>query len=116
MKFSENEGRKKQKDPTKRPAKECPIVLEDKYSKVLIKSGQHSPTPSLASSASVTETSSISSIAQSSLSRLSELLSERDCQHWLSSGVEGSHHNNNEVETLDKHVSDLMAFTQDIKT
>ena len=42
-------------------------------------------------------------------------MSDRDCQYWLTSAVEGSH-NNNDVDALDKHVSDLMASTRDIKT
>ena len=118
MRKSDKDNKKKKSDrPSNKAIKEAPIVLEDRYSRVLIKTGQRSPTPSLASSLSTsTETSTTltdrSSYAPSNLSLLSELLSEKDYQNWLSPGK----NNFKGTEDLDKYVHDMIASTQDIET
>ena len=116
MRKSESDNRKKKKkhEPGESKdvrKKESPIVLEDKYSRVLIADRQHSPTPSLASSNTDT-----TSIAPSNISLLSELLSDKDYQDWLCSGLRESKNNFKDIQELDRYVLDMMAFTQDIKT
>ena len=116
MKKSDKDSKRKKSSSTKTGCKkEAPIVLEDKYNKVLIKSGQRSPTPSLASSSTSTLTDS-SSYAPSNLSLLSELLSDKDYQTWLSSGIRESKNNFKGIEDLDKYVFDMIASTQDIQS
>lgn len=118
MRKSDKDTKKKKSVKTKsKNEKEAPIVLEDKYSRVLIKTGQRSPTPSLASTCSssadtsrtLTPLTDRSSYAPSNLSLLSELLSDHN---WLTPGQ----NNFNGIEDLDKYVVDMIAFTQDIQT
>ena len=95
--------------------KEAPIVLEDKYSKILIRGGRtRSPTPSLASTSTVT-----SSLAPSNLSLLSEMLSETEYQAWVNTAETSSQPGKNsfkEVSDLDQYVADMIGFTQDIRS
>lgn len=118
MRKSDKDTKHKKTDKTKKKnKKEAPIVLEDKYSRVLIKTGQRSPTPSFASTCSssadtsrtLTPLTDRSSYAPSNLSLLSELLSDHN---WLTPGQ----NNFKGIEDLDKYVVDMIAFTQDIET
>ena len=121
MRKSDKDSRRKKAEKcSKSQIKKVPIVLEDKYSKVLIKNGdgKHSPTPSLASTASTTCTTCTdpSTLTASNLSLLSDLLTEEHYQHWLSSGLQDGKNNFKGIDDLDKYVSDMIEFTQDIQT
>ena len=126
MKKSDKNSKRKKNSSDKTPGKisskkECPLVLEDKYSRVLIKGGQHShsPTPSLASSTSTDTSRTLtdrSSYAPSNLSLLSDLLSEKDYQMWLTPALGEGKNNFKGIEDLDRYVFDMMAFTQDIQS
>ena len=116
MRKSESDKKKKKREEGERQTerrREPPLVLEDRYNKVLISGQQrsHSPTPSLASTNTDT-----SSLAPSNISLLSELLSDRDYHNWLCSGLRESKNNFKDVEDLDRYVLDMIAATQDIKT
>ena len=126
MKKSDKNSKRKKNSSDKTPSKisskkECPLVLEDKYSRVLIKGGHHShsPTPSLASTTSTDTSRTLtdrSSYAPSNLSLLSDLLSEKDYQMWLTPALGEGKNNFKGIEDLDRYVFDMMAFTQDIQS
>ena len=110
---SEKKRKKKNQDKGEKVVRESPIVLEDKYSRVLIAGRQqHSPTPSQAS----TDTSDTSSLAPSNLSLLSDLLTDKDYHEWLCSGLRESKNNFKELQVLDRYVLDMIGLSQDIKT